>query len=145
MTDCEIFDKVKEIIHDNMVSGYSKSANADFHYTKPSPGTYPYQFFWDTCFHIFILNALGEHEMAKKHLISLFALQEEDGFVGHMIYWERISPGRLVDIFQSKPSLKVFHSHMSAIVQPPLVAQAVLRTFRETSDHAFLSSIFPKL
>src|SRR5699024_8966435 len=131
MTDCEIFDKVKEIIHDNMVSGYSKSANADFHYTKPSPGTYPYQFFWDTCFHIFILNALGEHEMAKKHLISLFALQEEDGFVGHMIYWERISPGRLVDIFQSKPSLKVFHSHMSAIVQPPLVAQAVLRTFRE--------------
>ena len=145
MTDNEIRNKVKEIIHANMISGHSKSVDADFHYTKPSPGTYPYQFFWDTCFHVFILNAMGEHEMAKKHLISLFALQEENGFVGHMIYWERILPGRLVDIFQSKPSLKLFQSHMSALVQPPLVAQAVLKTFRETNDLAFLSSLLPKL
>ena len=145
MTDSEIRDKVKEIIYANMISGHSKSANVDFHYTKPSPSTYPYQFFWDTCFHVFILNALGEHEMAKKHLVSLFSLQEENGFVGHMIYWERILPGRLVDIFQSKPGLKLFHSHMSALVQPPLAAQAVLKTFQETNDHAFLSSIFPKL
>lgn len=145
MTDNEIRNKVKEIIHANMISGHSKSVDADFHYTKPSPGTYPYQFFWDTCFHVFILNAMGEHEMAKKHLISLFALQEENGFVGHMIYWERILPGRLVDIFQSKPSLKLFQSHMSALVQPPLVAQAVLKTFRETNDLAFLSSLIPKL
>jgi hypothetical protein len=35
MTDSEIRNKVKEIIHDNMISGHSKSANADFHYTKP--------------------------------------------------------------------------------------------------------------
>jgi hypothetical protein len=51
--------------------------------------------------------------------LSLFALQGENGFVGHMIYWERILPGRLVDIFQSKPGLKLFHSHTSALVQPP--------------------------
>lgn len=45
MTDNEIRNKVKEIIHANMISGHSKSADVDFHYTKPSPGTYPYQYF----------------------------------------------------------------------------------------------------
>jgi GH15 family glucan-1,4-alpha-glucosidase len=85
-----------------MVKGHSKEAGVNYHYTKPS---YPYQFFWDTCFHIFTLTALGEHKMAKEHLSSLFALQQEDGFVGHMIYWDKVLPGRWTDVFQSKPGL----------------------------------------
>jgi glycogen debranching enzyme len=84
--------------------------------------------------------------MAKEHLISLFALQEKDGFVGHMIYWDRLKPGRLTDIFQSKPGLKnFFHSHMSALVQPPLAAQAVARVFEASGDRDFLKLMVPKL
>lgn len=145
MTDNEIRSKVRKIIHENMIAGFSESVGVNYHYTKPSPGTYPFQFFWDTCFHVFILNSLGESEMAKKHLESLFALQEEDGFVGHIIYWDKLWPGRLTDVFQSKPGLGIFKSHMSALVQPPLVAQAVLRTFQATQDKEFLVKIFEKL
>lgn len=147
MTDNEIRKKVKEIMYTNMISGYSKAANAHFHYTKPSPGRYPFQFFWDTCLHVFILTALGDHEMAKKHFTSLFAMQEEDGFVGHMLYWQRVLPARITDIFQSKPSLKLklFRSHMSALIQPPLAAQALLRIYEASHDQDYLTSMLPKL
>lgn len=146
MTDNELLEKTKTIVHENMLRGFLKDRQIGFHYTKPSPGTYPFQFFWDTCFHVFIFCALGEHKMAKEHLTSLFAMQEEDGFVGHMIYWDRLKPGRLTDIFQSKPGLKyLFKSHMSALIQPPLIAQAVARVYEVSGDKAFLQLMLPKL
>lgn len=146
-TDQELFEQVRKLLHDNMISGHCKDKKKSFHYTKPSPGRYPFQFFWDTCFHVFILSALEEHEMAKKHLISLFALQEEDGFVGHMLYWNRLRPGRSTDLFQLKPGLgrRFFQEHMSALIQPPLVAQAVAEVYKNTADRAFLKSMLPKL
>ncbi|EMR03338.1 MGH1-like glycoside hydrolase domain-containing protein [Cesiribacter andamanensis] len=130
-----------------MIKGQSQEKNIQFHYTKPSPGRYPFQFFWDTCFHVFIFSALGEHDMAREHLTSLFALQEEDGFVGHMIYWDRLQPGRSTDVFQLNPRLgrRFFREHMSALIQPPLVAQAVAKVYQNTGDTAFLSSMLPKL
>lgn len=146
MTDQEIFDKTKKVIYENMIKGHLPGPQTRFHYTKPSPGTYPFQFFWDTCFHVFILSALGEHTMAKEHLISLFAMQKKDGFVGHMMYWDRLMPGRLADIFQSKPSIKhLFKSHMSALIQPPLVAQAVEKVYKISGDKAFLRQMLPRL
>ena len=84
--------------------------------------------------------------MGKEHLVSLFAMQEEDGFVGHMIYWDRLRPGRLADVFQSRPGLKyLIKSHMSALIQPPLVAQAVARVYEVSGDKEFLISMLPKL
>ena len=147
MNEDKIYGKAREVMFENMVAGYSRSTDTHFHYTQPSPDQYPYQFFWDTCLHVFILTALGEHEMAKKHLVSLFALQEEDGFVGHMIYWNNVLPGRLTDIFQSKPSLKgrLLRTHMSALIQPPLVAQALLRIYEVSGDQEFLRQMLPKL
>ena len=146
MTDKEIGDKTKKVLYENMIKGHLDGGKTSFHYTKPSPGTYPFQFFWDTCFHVFILTALEENNMAKEHLYSLFAMQEEDGFVGHMNYWDRLKPGRLADFFQSKPSLKhLFKSHMSALIQPPLVAQAVARVYETTGDKDFLRQMLPKL
>ena len=146
MTDKEIFDETKRVIYKNMIKGHLDDGKARFHYTKPSPGTYPFQFFWDTCFHVFILSALGENNMAKEHLKSLFAMQEADGFVGHMIYWDRLMPGRLADVFQSRPRLKhLFRSHMSALIQPPLVAQAVARVYEVSGDKEFLIFMLPKL
>lgn len=146
MKEDEIFNKTKQVLYENMIKGHLDDGQASYHYTKPSPGTYPFQFFWDTCFHVFILTALGEHDMAKEHLISLFAMQEEDGFVGHMIYWDRLKPSRLADFFQSKPRIQnLYKSHMSALIQPPLAAQAVARVYRASGDKAFLRQMLPKL
>lgn len=147
MTEKELRDKVNGLLDENMVTGYSKTAGHHFHYTKPSPSSYPFQFFWDTCFHAFILTALNRADMAKKHLQSLFSLQKEDGFVGHMIYWNNVFPKRISDLFQSRPNLKLklLKTHMSALLQPPLVAQAVQKVFMASNDLEFLKEMLPKL
>ncbi len=147
MTEKELRDKVNGLLDKNMVKGYSKTAGRHFHYTKPSPFSYPFQFFWDTCFHAYILTALNRADMAKRHLQSLFCLQKEDGFVGHMIYWNNTLPKRYTDIFQSKPGLKwkLFKTHMSALLQPPLVAQAVQKVVMASNDLEFLKEMLPNL
>lgn len=147
MTDRQIREEVKKIQSENKVSGYSKSTGIQYHYTMPAPGRYPSQFFWDSCFHVFILTAIGEHNLAKNHLNSLFALQTGDGFVGHIIYWNQTLPNRITDIFQSRPSLgwNLFRTHSSALIQPPFVAQAVLNIFNNDRDLDFLRRIYPKL
>ena len=145
MSDKELFEQVDKLLLDNMEEGGGKN-KPKYHFTRPSPERYPYQFFWDTCFHVFIFCSLNKPEMAEKHIRSLFAFQEDDGFVGHMIYWDRLKPGRLADIFQSKPTIrKLFRSHMSTIIQPPLVAQAVERIYNLSNNNDFLKEIFPKL
>ncbi|GHB87625.1 amylo-alpha-1,6-glucosidase [Persicitalea jodogahamensis] len=143
----DLRNRVAVLLGENMVHGYSKSAQSEFHYAKPSPETYPFQFFWDTCFHAFILCALGKAGMAEKHLNSLFTLQRKDGFVGHIIYWNNVLPGRATDIFQSRPGLgmNLLRTHMSALIQPPFAAQAAARIFEATGSEPFLSGLLPKL
>jgi glycogen debranching enzyme len=147
MTDQEIRDHVKNLLHKNMMQGFSRSTGIHFHYTRPSLSPYASQYFWDTCFHSFIFTALDEVEMAMSHIKSLFSLQQKDGFVGHIIYWNKILPNRITDIFQSRPSLglKLFRTHSSALIQPPIVAQAVQNIFNKTRDLNFLQEIYPKL
>ncbi|MEX0968458.1 MAG: trehalase-like protein [Bacteroidia bacterium] len=146
LTDEELFDKARSILYENMIKGKIDVSGRNYHYTRPSPSRYPFQFFWDTCFHVFILTALGEYDMAKEHIISLFAMQRENGFVGHMIYWDRIKPGRITDIFQARPKfVNFFQSHMSELVQPPFVAHAVERIYQDSDDKDFLKDMLPKL
>ncbi|WP_068840311.1 amylo-alpha-1,6-glucosidase [Pontibacter akesuensis] len=145
LSDEEIRRQAREVLYKNMISG--RKAGFSYHYTKPSPGTYPFQYFWDTCFHVFMLSSLGEEKMAKEHLRSLFQMQRPDGFVGHMSYWKRLWPARVTDLLQLRPRdvLRLYKPHMSALVQPPIVAQAVLRVFRNSNDEAFLREMLPKL
>ncbi|WP_345158012.1 amylo-alpha-1,6-glucosidase [Pontibacter saemangeumensis] len=145
LSDEELKTGVREVLYKNMIS--ERKAGFNYHFTKPSPGTYPFQYFWDTCFHVFMLSAFGEEKMAKEHLRSLFAMQRPDGFVGHMNYWKRLWPARVTDLLQLRPRdvLRLYKPHMSALVQPPIVAQAVLRVYRDSKDEAFLTEMLPKL
>ena len=144
-TEDEIRRAVREMLLANIHQGWSSRFETEYTYIQPSPGTYPYQYFWDTCLHVFILTALKEHELATKNILSLFAMQEEDGFVGHMLFWTNPRPAKWSDIFQGKPSPRLLRPHMSALIQPPLVAQAVQRIYDGTGDKTFLHDIVPKL
>ena len=68
MTEIEIREKVREIMLSNTVQGFSKSAKKHFQYTRPSTRPYLSQYFWDTCFHAFILTALEEHKTAQNYM-----------------------------------------------------------------------------
>lgn len=100
MSDSELIEKVRTLMFDNIKAGLSPYLNAHYCYVMPSPGNYPFQWWWDTCFNIFILCALDEAALAKQNLKSLFRMQEKDGYVGHMIFWESLLPRDKLNILQ---------------------------------------------
>lgn len=106
--------RLRELLLHNTREGYSHLLNRHYCYVAPALGTYPYQWFWDACFHVIVLARLGAYEPAKRNLRSLFEMQEDNGFVGHMIYWKRALPRYINDIVQSRPSLRAIRPHMSA-------------------------------
>lgn len=113
---------------------------------KPSRGIYKSQYFWDTCFHVMMMCEAGMAEMAEKCMKSLFALQQEDGFVGHINYWKQRFPSRITDIFQNAPTLKfLFAPSMTRLIQPPLAAEAVRKIYKSTGDTSFLKTLVPRL
>jgi glycogen debranching enzyme len=143
----ELKEKVRTVLFGNMIKGYSKELDFEYCYTKPARGRYPFQYFWDTCFHAHMLLSIGEHEHAKWHIQTLFKPQHADGFIGNIIYWKRTMPARISDILQIRLNslLKLRPPHMSSIVQPPLVAQTVKRIYEKTKDTGFVKEMLPKL
>lgn len=101
-----------------------------YEYTVPSPDTYPYQWFWDSCFHAIVLAEL-DPEMAKKELRALVSKQFEGGLIPHMIYWQ---PGDLHKYEWGKDGT-------SAITQPPMLASAVWKIYEKTGDMEFLKEM----
>src|SRR3954470_8803532 len=92
LTDDELRTQVRHLLEQNTNEGYSVLLDHHYYYVQPSPKKYPFQWFWDTCFHVFMFCALQDYELAKRDLRSLFAMQEENGFVGHMIFWKSVLP-----------------------------------------------------
>lgn len=141
----ELRERLRALLHRNTREGFSRFLDRHYCYVAPAPGVYPYQWFWDTCFHVIMLAHLGEFELAKRNLRSLFELQEDNGFVGHMIYWKGALPRYIADIIQSRPSLRAIRPHMSALILPPVAAQALLVLFDCCGDRVFLGELYAKV
>ena len=145
MKQNQLKDRVRAVMLGNVKEGHSALLGADYCYVMPSRERYQFQWFWDTCFHVFILCALGEFELAKRNVRSLFHQQESNGFVGHMIFWKQVLPNRITDVLQARPTLQTLRPHMSALVQPPLIAQALKRLHEVSGDKLFLFEMLPKV
>ena len=90
-----------------------------FGYTRPSPGRYPWQWYWDSCFAAIVWRRF-EPARAGKELATLLAAQREDGFIGHTIFWEGpVSLGRLPFY-----NVAARNSFQTETIQPPLLAWA---------------------
>jgi hypothetical protein len=88
-------------------------------YTQPSPGRYPWQWYWDSCFAAIVWRRF-EPARARTELESLLAAQRPDGFIGHTIFWDRpVSLPRLA--FYNVASR---NSLQTETIQPPLLAWA---------------------
>lgn len=133
---------VHRLLRRHLREGYSGLLGQSYCYIAPAPHRYPFQWFWDTCFHVIMLTRLGEQDIAKRALRSLFAMQRADGFVGHMIFWKRVLPTRLTDIVQARPSWQDLRPHTSELVQPTFVAQALERVYQATADRVFLGELY---
>jgi hypothetical protein len=98
---------------------FGEREGVEYAYTSPSPGRYPWQWYWDSCFAAIVWRRF-EPERSRTELRTLLAAQREDGFVGHTIFWDRpVSLTRLA--FYNVLSRRAFQTET---IQPPLLAWA---------------------
>lgn len=104
-------------------------------YTVPSPDSYPYQWFWDSCFHAIILSRF-DIATAKAELRSLACWQFKNGMIPHMIYWERAPKSTF-------PTIRWGKRRTSSLIQPPMLAYAVWQVYKVDPDQRFLADMLP--
>jgi hypothetical protein len=90
-----------------------------FSYTEPSPGRYPWQWYWDSCFAAIVWRRF-EPARARVELESLLNAQRPDGFIGHTIFWRH--PVSLIRL--GFYNVKSRSSFQTETIQPPLLAWA---------------------
>jgi hypothetical protein len=88
-------------------------------YSRPSPGHYPWQWYWDSCFHAIVWRRFAP-ERARPELESLLNGGSEDGFIGHTIFWDRpVDPLR-----RWTYNIASRDAPSTSTIQPPLLAWA---------------------
>jgi hypothetical protein len=88
-------------------------------YSEPSPGRYPWQWYWDSCFAAIVWRRF-DPTRARTELETLLAAQRPDGFIGHTIFWRR--PVSLIRLaFYNVSSRRALQT---STIQPPLLAWA---------------------
>jgi hypothetical protein len=107
-------------------------------FSVPSPEAYPFQWFWDSCFHA-IVWARFDAERAAEELRGLLAWQGRDGFIPHVIFWNQALARRNPNYWhfrESRPWLR--RPKTTARLQPPVLAQAVERVVEAGGGEPFL-------
>jgi hypothetical protein len=97
-----VLAEVERVLRQNWVVG--QRGETHFSYTEPSPGRYPWQWYWDSCFAAIVWRRF-EPARARLELESLLAAQRPDGFVGHTIFWRsHVSLLRLLFYNAARPT-----------------------------------------
>jgi hypothetical protein len=112
-----VLAEAERVLRQNWVVG--SRGETRFSYTEPSPGRYPWQWYWDSCFAAIVWRRF-EPARARAELESLLAAQRDDGFIGHTIFWRsHVSWLRL--LFYNVVSRR---ADQTETIQPPLLAWA---------------------
>jgi glycogen debranching enzyme len=118
-----------------------------FRFTVPSVRDYPFQWFWDSCFHAIVWSRF-DAERAADEVRGLFANQEPDGLIPHVVFWKGDLVSRLHwHHLESRTSGRVpFHRTplTTGQMQPPVIAQAVERVV-DSGAQGFLAEALPHL
>jgi len=126
------------ILAQNRRTGHADWNDRDYAYVVPSPSSYPFQWFWDSCFHAIALSHL-QPEWARQELVTLLHEAQSDGFIPHQILWEKDrypeAAARQSEAFGDR--------YTSSSIQPPVLATALERVYRATGDDAFLARCLP--
>jgi hypothetical protein len=88
-------------------------------FSVPSPRSYPWQWYWDSCFHA-IVRRRYDAARARAELETLLAAMEPGGFIGHTILW-----GRPLDVQRAvRYNIASREDLMTRTIQPPILAWA---------------------
>ena len=140
MERAQLEEQSRQILLTNLRRGVAEWNGKEFNFSVPSLTGYPFQWFWDSCFHAIALTHL-DPEQAKAEINTLLSGAQPDGFIPHIIFWEMEKQPD----FLSRNIVGMTSPYFSATIQPPIVAYAVERVYRATGDAAFLEAALPIL
>ena len=136
----QLEEGARRILLSNLREGVADWNGKEFSFVCPSLTGYPFQWFWDSCFHAIALLHL-DPEQAKKEMRSLMSGAQPSGFIPHIIFWEMEKQPD----FLGRNIVGMTEPYFSATIQPPIIAYAVARIYRVTGDEEFLQEALPIL
>ncbi|MBI1885380.1 MAG: hypothetical protein HYS09_03560 [Chloroflexi bacterium] len=139
MTDEELREAAHRLLSGNLRQGVSPFDGQPYSFCVPSSITYPYQWFWDSCFHAVVWTYF-DLAQAKEELRTLLRAQARDGRIPHRVCWDKraIYPYRFY-----LHSRALLHPVRSQLVQPPVLATALEIVHERSGDGAFLAETLP--
>lgn len=99
-------------------------------FTVPHASTYPWLWFWDSCFHAVVWAELGRGDRAVTELATALSGQSSDGFTPHVGY---LSGEPVHAAFWGRDPASPL-GRWSTITQPPVVGWAVAELVRRGVD-----------
>jgi glycogen debranching enzyme len=124
----------------NRQRGTAPWCGLPYDFVCPSAETYPFQWFWDSCFHTIVLSHL-DRERARSEIRSLLANARPDGFIAHVTFWQREAYERMLSTY----SIAYLTPYLSDCMQPPVLAEAVAAAARGEGGGAFLEEVLPRV
>ncbi len=130
----------RNILLTNLRQGVADWNGKEYSFVCPSLTGYPFQWFWDSCFHAIALIHL-DLEQAKKEMTTLMSGALPGGFMPHIIFWEMEKQPD----FLARNIVGMTTPNTSATMQPPIIAYAVERIYQATGDEEFKNAALPVL
>ena len=131
-------DAVRSLYDRNRQRGTAPWCGRDYDFVCPSMGTYPFQWFWDSCFHAIVLTHI-DIERAKAELRSLLVNAQPDGLVPHVTVWQRERYEEMLSTY----AIAYRTPYLSDCIQPPLLAEGVAAGARGEGGDAYLAEVLP--
>jgi glycogen debranching enzyme len=134
----ELRSAVDALYRSNRRQGHADWCQREYDFVCPSPDTYPFQWFWDSCFHAIVLSRI-DPDRAASELRTLLANQFADGFVSHMTLWQR----DLDDAAQARLQANWRTPWLSDAMQPPVLAEALAAVVAGGGGSPVLRELLP--
>ncbi|MEE9286254.1 MAG: hypothetical protein V3V35_11075 [Dehalococcoidia bacterium] len=129
-------DAAAQVLLGNRKEGWDPRHKTDYAYVCPSrTGGYPWQWFWDSCFHAIVLCHI-DVKLAQQELRTLWKAQHPDGFIPHVVHWGARFTVNPLALLQSRLS---WRPKSTALIQPPVLAQAALAVAERSQDQDFIA------
>jgi glycogen debranching enzyme len=130
--------EARRVLTQNRQQGVADWGGRSYNFVCPSRQSYPFQWQWDSCFHAIALLSV-DPELAKQEIRCLLQAVQPDGFLPHMVLWEKAFHAAALDAY----SIVLADPFFTATVQPPVLARAVWRVYQSTKDRDFLIEVLP--
>jgi mannosylglycerate hydrolase MGH1-like protein len=113
----ELAGLCERVLRANWVEG--ERDGIPYAYTAPAPQRYPWQWYWDSCFHAIVWRRF-DAPRSRIGLETLLRSADADGFIGHTIFWTGPVSFDRITFY----NVKSRHDLHTQTIQPPMLAWA---------------------